>query len=1714
VVEKRLALEAQGVDDAQALGDLSRQHKGVLEEMHTSFLNAVGESFPEVAVSQEYTTVLNGLALRASSGALDWMARHPSVSNIEPDTEVSIALSDSVPLINADDLWKEINGSGSNITGRGIVVSILDTGIDYSHPDLGGTGDRTNDLANVTGGTHSRIVGGWDLIGDDADFWDGHFHGTHCAGIVGANGSVVGVAPEVDFLIYKVLSDGGSGPSSVIIAGVELAADPDDDGDTSDHADVASMSLGGFGHPDDSKSTAVDNAMAAGVVMAVAAVNDGSSYETIGSPGCARDIISVGATTKTDVLASFSSVGPTAVYQIKPDLTGPGVSIYSTSRNNGYRYASGTSMATPHVAGVSALLIQSHPDWTSDQVKQALMVTAKDVGYNVYRQGAGRIDAVEANDTIMLADPPSVSMGRLSATTPTTTFTITFENLASTWTNATLSWDVFWELTPLFTGSGDNTNLKSMLTANTTSVNMTGDSKFTVTFSITYNSSVDIGHHLGQIKLSDGTDTIHVPLAFYIRAPILLVDDDNTDYLFTKAPYNNHNPYYRYSYPFYARLDGSKLIGDALSALSLSFDVVSVRTWYDGPDKANLTQYRVVIWNTGYDYSPYGTSLTTNDQKAIKEYADGGGNIWLIGSLTMYDIYGASNRTNLPATDMMRAVFGVGDFTRYAGTPDPLGGTASTFLAGESYDVDIFSYGNVDYGYNLTPVDGAYQLLSGDATDNWGASWTNISSMIAREGTKNKTVYSAFEFGHVTTVNDKKDLVDEVVSWIDLRPHGSMSYTGALKEGETLSFSGRVLNPRAIESYTFEWDFDYVSPTFTKDDVGSSVTHAYDDDGKFTVGMRIHESRTNSYSPIVTIPLDVANQAPEAHINTSSPGEEGTAVSFWGNATDPGGNDTFTWAWDFDYDGQTFTADSTERNVNHTYQDDGTFTVALQVTDDEGMSSAINTSTVVVVNLPPSGNVFTPGTSNEGELVNFTAQVQDPSPLDTVLVTWDFEYNGRVFVEMANGTAVNHTYRDDGTYVVLMRMVDDDGGQANISLQVTVRNVAPIPDFTSSAPAPEGGVVDFNGSVFDPGILDIHTYEWDFDYDGDFDADGTRQNSSWQYVQDGVYTVALRVTDDDGGSNIVTKEITITNVAPEAIIRAPGTVGEGSDVAFNASQEDAGRFDVWTYLWDFGDGTTSTDKNTDHMFLDDGVYNVTLNVTDDAGDWGMAWKLVTVENVAPTAEVDATPDSIDENGTVYFQADGKDPSPLDQESLSYTWNFGDGESSNLKEVNHQFLDDGEFTVTLTVQDDDGGLNSYTLDVLVINVAPSVFAQADKEYISEGGVVNFTAGIMDPGTLDTHTALWDFDDGSTADNLTITHRFLDDGNYIVVLTVTDNSGGTNTTTFRVAVSNVRPTLTAEANTTEIIEGGQVSFSVEWTDPGVEDTHTIIWEFGDGVNTTDLEPVHRFVQDGTYTVLVTVTDDDGGQASKPFIIDVMNVAPVPSISVAVTTIDENSTILFKASATDPGPNDVITFQWDFGDDSNPEYSDSTEPLHLYTDNGIFRVTLRAMDEDGGISPPTAVMITVNNLPPKNLHATSDLTVTTVGKGVTFTAWAEDESPDDQVFYAWNFGDGLTSTERTITHVYSLTGEYDVKLIVSDDDGGQTSWDVTIEVKPDMDGDGTPDDQDDDIDGDGVKNSQDDYPEDPERQTNYTPLYLILLVIVVVAVAVAAYVMRPKN
>jgi subtilisin family serine protease len=326
-----------------------------------------------------------------------------------------VNLNESVPLIGAPSVWT----AGYN--GSGINIAILDTGIDPTHPDVSG-----------------KIVTAIDLT-DDGTTDDLFGHGTHVAVIaagtgIASEGKFKGVALGASLMNIKVLNRYGYGYDSWIISGIEYAAN--------NGANIISMSLGGSPTDgNDPMSQAVDAAVAKGVVAAIAAGNSGS-YSTVGAPGAARKAITVGASDKSDNLAWFSSRGPTVDFRVKPDVLAPGVNIISGHATNCipssvcsyipnppgepssgppnyppyYWSLSGTSMATPHVSGLIALIKQANPTWTPAFIKDALINTALQLdGYDIYEQGGGRIQALDAVQTAMLMDPGSYSFGVLSA---------------------------------------------------------------------------------------------------------------------------------------------------------------------------------------------------------------------------------------------------------------------------------------------------------------------------------------------------------------------------------------------------------------------------------------------------------------------------------------------------------------------------------------------------------------------------------------------------------------------------------------------------------------------------------------------------------------------------------------------------------------------------------------------------------------------------------------------------------------------------------------------------------------------------------------------------------------------------------------------------------------------------------------------------------------------------------------------------------------------------------------------------------------------------------------------------------------------------------------------------------------------------------------------------------------------------------------------------
>lgn len=244
---------------------------------------------------QNYTLTFNGFAVETSESTIDQFASLPGVEAVYPDKQIQLELEESLTPIGAKDVWDMPNDDSNKTTGKGINVAVIDTGIDYTHPDLGGEF-----------GPGSKVVSGYDFVNNNDDPMDNHGHGTHVAGIISANGELKGVAPEANLIAYKVFNDQGAGSTSDIIAAIEEAINPENPY----RADVINMSLGGSGDGSDPLAIAAENAVKSGVSVVTSAGNQGPGYQTISSPGGAEGVITVGASISGVSIPKISLLSP------------------------------------------------------------------------------------------------------------------------------------------------------------------------------------------------------------------------------------------------------------------------------------------------------------------------------------------------------------------------------------------------------------------------------------------------------------------------------------------------------------------------------------------------------------------------------------------------------------------------------------------------------------------------------------------------------------------------------------------------------------------------------------------------------------------------------------------------------------------------------------------------------------------------------------------------------------------------------------------------------------------------------------------------------------------------------------------------------------------------------------------------------------------------------------------------------------------------------------------------------------------------------------------------------------------------------------------------------------------------------------------------------------------------------------------------------------
>ena len=397
-------------------------------------------------------------------------------------------------------------------------------------------------------------------------------------------------------------------------------------------------------------------------------------------------------------------------------------------------------------------------------------------------------------------------------------------------------------------------------------------------------------------------------------------------------------------------------------------------------------------------------------------------------------------------------------------------------------------------------------------------------------------------------------------------------------------------------------------------------------------------------------------------------------------------------------------------------------------------------------------------------------------------------------------------------------------------------------------------------------------------------------------------TVTITADDNQSGSVQTTFQLTVNNVAPSVTVAGPTTVDEGGSESYTATILDPGSSDTHTVVWDCdGDGYDDGSGLTATCSFSDGpaMFAVAAQATDDDGGVGAGSVDVTVNNVAPTAVFNA-PTAVDEGSDIGLALTSPfDPSSADTTAgFEYAFDCGDGSGygafSSTTTATCATADDGTRAVRGQIRDKDGGVTEYTANVTINNVAPAITGLSlDAATIDENESVTLGGNFSDPGTLDTHTVVIDWGDGSSNTTINLTggerafsasHHYLDDNppgtasdNYTISVTVSDDDGGLGSGSSSVTVNNVPPTIDSLTGPTEPVDIGDqsaVSVVVAFGDPGTLDTHDVTWSWGDSSSdtqhgaTSPATQSHAYSAPGVYEVTVTVTDDDGGTVSQDY------------------------------------------------------------------------------------------------------------------------------------------------------------------------------------------------------------------------------------------------------
>ncbi len=851
--------------------------------------------------------------------------------------------------------------------------------------------------------------------------------------------------------------------------------------------------------------------------------------------------------------------------------------------------------------------------------------------------------------------------------------------------------------------------------------------------------------------------------------------------------------------------------------------------------------------------------------------------------------------------------------------------------------------------------------------------------------------------------------------------------------GTAISFSGAASNDPRNEPLTYAWAFGDGSTG-----AGVAPTHTYAAAGTFMVTLKVTNTDTLSSVATATATVAPAPQAPVASAGGPYTGTAGTAVAFSGSSsTDPKG-EALTYSW-------TFGDGSTGSGVapTHIYTAAGSYSVTLKVTNTDTLSAtATATATIAAGPVPPVANAGGPYSGTAGTALTFSGTSSSDPKGETLTYAWTFGDGGT-----GSGVSPVHTYAAAGAYAVTLKVTNTDALSSTAAATATIATAAQPPVANPGGPytGTAGTAITFSGTASSDPKGETLTYAWTFG-DG---STGTGVNPSHTYSAAGTYTITLKVTDTDSLTATATATAAIIAAAQAPVANAGGPYAgtAGAAILFSASASSDPRNEALSYAWAFGDGGSGTGLSPTHTYAAAGTYAVTLKVTNTDGLSATATAAATIATApqAPVGNAGGPYTATVGTAIVFSGAASSDPK---NETLSYTWTFGDGGTGTGVAPAHTYAAAGTFLATLTVRNTDN-LSATATAAVTIAAAQAPVASAGGPYKGTAGTtITFSgAGSSDPKS-EALSYAWSFGDGTTGAGVAPTHSYTTGGTYTVSLTVTntDNLSGTATTIATITAAAQAPVANAGGPYAGTA-GAAIAFSgTASTDPKNE-MLSYAWNFGDGSTGSGAAPGHTYVASGSYTVTLTVTNTDqlSSVASTTATVTAAQMAPVANAGGPYAGSLGAAVTFSGAGSTDPR-NEALTYAWNFGDNTT---ASQVSPTHTYAAAGRYTVTLTVTNTDQlSSSATTTATIASSGSQSPVANAGGPYTAKT-GVAIAFNGSASTDPKGEGLTYSWSFGDGATATGAMPTHSYVAAGSFTVSLTVTNTDGANATASASASI-----------------------------------------------------------------